>query len=444
MALPRTLTAAWCVHLALSFGPHVHYTLRHTPPPLRPRSSSYLLPLRSAADPATVEAPNSTLSSPGTGAASMKLTAAAATSAEPLFGSDFELSGVVVNQAEAEEEQRMTIHDVVMEQLKEQPRDNFVGQVLRSINPKLLRIWTKADFLHAHAVSGVVFLALGTVWQLARVADAFQHGDAGGWLASDSALAGMLMFSGLLNGLTAIPMARFSSNKILDLSDLKGNGFSLGGTGLTAMCLWLAWWFSGSLPDALHGADTTLFLFFSALCVGTTYNWELMVQKNFSGGDNEFGGQETKPKTTRSDRKFVAAATDTPGSAAATMDASTTATKKWLYRIASWPNLTQILFMTSVVFGGTAWLEATREIYPEQPRLLFDYSFASALGYSLSMFGETLRDRKLITLEQDFVILLFGVVAPMGIVVLDWLASDGAAQINPAQYWFIFTHLGAL
>jgi len=393
-----------------------------------------------------IEAPNSTLASASTAAASVTLTAPAATtttSVDPLFGAELEevSTAAVVPETEVGEQNKM-IHEVVMEQLKEQPRDNFVGQVLRSIDPKLLRVWTKADFLHAHAVSGVVFLGLGTLWQLARVADAFQHGDASGWLASDSALAGLLMFSGLLNGLTAIPMARFSSNKILDLSDLKGNGFSLGGTGLTTMCLWLAWWFSGSLPELLHGADMGLFVFFSALCVGTTYNWELMVQKNFSGGDNEFGGQQAKPKATRSDRKFAAAASDAPGSTAVAMDASTTATKKWLYRIASWPNLTQILFMTSVVFGGTAWLEATREIYPDQPRLLFDYSFASALGYSLSMFGETLRDRKLITLEQDFVVLLFGVVAPMGIVTLDWLASDGAAQINPAQYWWIFTHLG--
>ena len=36
-------------------------------------------------------------------------------------------------------------------------------------------------------------------------------------------------------------MSRFSSNKIMDLKDLKANGFTFGGTGLTCMCLYIAW-----------------------------------------------------------------------------------------------------------------------------------------------------------------------------------------------------------
>ena len=43
-------------------------------------------------------------------------------------------------------------------------------------------------------------------------------------------------------------MARFSSNKLLDMSDLKANGFTFGGAGLTLMSCWCAWWFSGRIP----------------------------------------------------------------------------------------------------------------------------------------------------------------------------------------------------
>ena len=42
-------------------------------------------------------------------------------------------------------------------------------------------------------------------------------------------------------------MSRFNSNKMFDLKDLKANGFTFGGTGLTCMCLYIAWWFSGEL-----------------------------------------------------------------------------------------------------------------------------------------------------------------------------------------------------
>ena len=44
---------------------------------------------------------------------------------------------------------------------------------------------------------------------------------------------------------------------------------------------------------------------------------------------------------------------------------------------------------------------------------MYHYGLASALGYALSMFSETLRDRKLVTLEQDLLILIIGFCFPM-------------------------------
>merc|ERR1719469_676337 len=64
--------------------------------------------------------------------------------------------------------------------------------------------------------------------------------------------------------------------------------------------------------------------------------------------------------------------------------------KQILYRLASWPNLTQLLFLASPCFGGVTWMNQVTEIYPLQRTLCFHYAFASALGYAISMFSETL------------------------------------------------------
>ena len=174
-------------------------------------------------------------------------------------------------------------------------------------------------------------------------------------------------------------------------------------------------------------------LFFSLLCVATTVNWEVMVQQNFNSGEGDDEANQTlrKKKRARQDRKMA-------GVDDGQMTSQTLETKKWLYRVASWPNLTQILFMSSIAYGGMPWLEAVTRAYPDQPRMLYDYAFASALGYSFSMFAETLRDRKLIGLQVDFICLMLGVVAPMGVVALDTLASHGSTAINPIDYWYMF------
>ena len=173
--------------------------------------------------------------------------------------------------------------ELLMERLKGSADTDPIGTFLFARWPKLRRIWTKADFLHAHAISGTIFIPGGTLWLLLRVVDDFMGGNAEGFLAADSSLAFLLTASGVINALTAIPMARFSSDKLMDLSDLKGNGFSLGGTGLTCMCAWMAWWFSGVYPGFLHSIDAALVVAFSLLCVATTANWEIMVQQNFEG-----------------------------------------------------------------------------------------------------------------------------------------------------------------
>jgi|MDSY01.2.fsa_nt_gb hypothetical protein len=109
-----------------------------------------------------------------------------------------------------------------------------------------------------------------------------------------------------------------------------------------------------------------------------------------------------------------------------------------LYRLASWPNLTQLLFMWSVPLGGEPWLTRCVELWPLETIPLYHYSLASAMGYALSMLSETLRDRKLISLETDISILVLATFFPMGSVVLDKITYGESVTIVATDYWVLF------
>ena len=101
--------------------------------------------------------------------------------------------------------------------------------------------------------------------------------------------------------------------------------------------------------------------------------------------------------------------------------------------------------MYSIPFGGVAWLQSCQSEWPMQATPLYHYGIASAMGYALSMFSETLRDRKLVTLETDLLILVIGFCFPMVSVVIDGLTYGSAVTISPPQYWALFggPHLAA-
>ena len=308
---------------------------------------------------------------------------------------------------------------VVMERLKNAEDDDggisaLLGSFLNVLDPTgtvRRRLWTRADFMHIHAVSGAYFLFLGIPWLLyshvVNIMDTTVPMETSSWFLSS------LLIAGLVNALSAVPMSRFSSNKIMDLKDLKANGFTFGGTGLTCMCLYIAWWFSGDYPTFLHNFDIPIFFFWALVCVGTTANWETMLQQNFEANERSTG-KMAKISKDEMNKKAI------------------------LYRLASWPNLTQLTFMYSIPFGGVAWLQQCQAIWPMQNTPMYHYGLASALGYALSMFSETLRDRKLVTLEQDLLILIVGFVFPMVSVVVDGLTYGPAVSIIPAEYWTLF------
>ena len=308
---------------------------------------------------------------------------------------------------------------VAMERLKN-AEDNdggvsaLLGSFLSFLDPSGIvrrRLWTRADFMHIHAVSGAYFLFLGIPWLLyshvANLLDPSVPMETSSWFLTS------LLVTGLVNALSAVPMSRFSSNKLLDLKDLKANGFTFGGTGLTCMCLYIAWWFSGDYPAFLLPFDIPIFLFWALICVSTTANWEIMLQQNFAANERKTG-------------KFSKVSKDEMNK------------KAILYRLASWPNLTQLMFMYSIPFGGLGWLHAIEATHPMQNTPMYHYGIASAMGYALSMFSETLRDRKLVTLEQDLAILVIGFCFPMVSVLLDGLTYGSAVTISPLDYWVLF------
>jgi len=309
--------------------------------------------------------------------------------------------------------------NVLMERLKnDEDNDGGVselfGNFLTFLDPSGIvrrRLWTRADFMHIHAVTGAYFLFLGIPWlvysHVVNLLDPSVPMETSSWFLTS------LLVTGLVNALSAVPMSRFSTNKIMDMRDLKANGFTFGGTGLTCMCLYIAYWFSGDYPAFLHPFDIPIFLFWTLVCVGTTANWEVMLQQNFEANERETG-------------KFSRVTKDEMNK------------KAILYRLASWPNLTQLLFMYSLPFGGLAWLQACETQWPMQNTPMYHYGIASAMGYALSMFSETLRDRKLVTLEQDLIVLIIGFCFPMVSVIVDGLTYGSAVSINPTEYWTLF------
>ena len=308
---------------------------------------------------------------------------------------------------------------VVMDKLKgEEDNDGGISQLLGTFLLKLdptgtvrRRLWTRADFMHIHAVSGAYFLFLGIPWLVYSHAVAAL--DPSTPMETSSWFLTSLLLAGLVNALSAIPMSRFSSNKLFDLKDLKANGFTFGGTGLTCMCLWIAWWFSGDYPQWLHAFDIPVYAMWALVCAGTTVNWEYMLQQNFEANE-------------RAGRKF------------AKVPKKEMMQKAILYRLASWPNLTQLTFMFSIPFGGLAWVQSVTAAYPMQMTPMYHYGIASAMGYALSMFSETLRDRKLVSLETDLLILIIGFCFPMVSVAIDAATYGDAVTIWPPEYWALF------
>ena len=67
--------------------------------------------------------------------------------------------------------------------------------------------------------------------------------------------------------------------------------------------------------------------------------------------------------------------------------------------LASWPNLTPLLFLYSTTPDVPSGGSQVTQQYPLQGVMLYHYGTLLALGYALSMFSGALRDRKPVRLR---------------------------------------------
>ena len=99
----------------------------------------------------------------------------------------------------------------------------LLGSFLNVLDPTgtvRRRLWTRADFMHIHAVTGAYFLFLGIPWLVySHVVNAL---DTSVPMETSSWFLTSLLLAGLVNALSAVPMSRFSSNKIMDLKVRRG------------------------------------------------------------------------------------------------------------------------------------------------------------------------------------------------------------------------------
>ena len=143
------------------------------------------------------------------------------------------------------------------------------------------------------------------------------------------------------------------------------------------------------------------------MCVLSTANWECMYRHNFEA----FGS------TSAWMSKFAREGADEMNE------------KRLMYWLASWPNLTQLAFLSSIPLGGTAWLEGMVEQYPQHMMPMYNYGTALAMSYALNMFVEKLRDRKLIDLQMDMKIMVAGFVLPNVSVAMDAITYRDAETV---------------
>ena len=294
------------------------------------------------------------------------------------------------------------------------------------------RLYTRQDRLNLHKLSGLWLITAGVPCAVMSLAAGFQASPLPAPMDTNTALLQSVLLAGALNGLTGIPMAGFQRIKTLDFSSMqtiRPLGWLLQGTGMTTMHLWVTWWFSGAYPEQWHRFDALAVGFWALVIVGSTVQEEAQLQLELA----RFGDQNGDAAG-RSELAGAGAGTKA-GAADGDLDYWTTIV---LFRLGSWPNLTQLPFLYSIACGSTVWLTTVSEAYPKQELMLFHFGLVSALGYAISIFAETLRARRLIDLRTDLIILTCCFTFPMFAVFLDALAYGSQVTINPLEYWLIF------
>ncbi|TFJ83626.1 hypothetical protein NSK_004730 [Nannochloropsis salina CCMP1776] len=288
------------------------------------------------------------------------------------------------------------------------------------------RLWTKADYLHSHAVSGAAFMVLGALYVLFFVGDQVFGGSA--LAQAERGVVGWvplaIMWTGVVNCISCLPMSKFRAGPQGGY-DTKGAGFKGLGIGMTMLGIWTAYFFSGHYPSWMAPVDPLLALGFLAVIVHGIVNSEVALAKEL-----EEKAPAMSPEGVWS---------STPSSPASSPDASLTERETRTeivlnHRVASYPNLLHLPVLYNVILGGQPWLQQVVAKFPLEPTLLFHASFGIAVANSIVFLGATLKDRKLMTLRQ-WLLLQVVVLTPFVTTVVDVWSLGREVSINPLEVY---------
>jgi len=300
---------------------------------------------------------------------------------------------------------------------------DYTGNLLQEVAGETVkrRMWTKLDFLHIHAISGTLFLGIGFPWTLYTV---FKHFGADGIaLAQSENLSSFFLnfmaMQGAVNAISGFPMIRFSSTKLIAEFFSNSSYQSL-------IWVWCQLWFSGDgYPSWLHGTpDVIIFIFSTFIFLDSNILNEKMNlhEKKKLGSLRAKGNQDKDKKISLSIPKTM----------------EEVYLQITVFQV-SFLNILQIGFLSGPCLGEVAWMNKVTELYPLQRVLLFDFSIAMAVGFSFALFAQSLHERKIITSDQYFkVIISLGNFYPIVIAVVDSVAFGDKVTMNPMDYWYIF------
>ncbi|KAG5180406.1 hypothetical protein JKP88DRAFT_349517 [Tribonema minus] len=256
------------------------------------------------------------------------------------------------------------------------------------------RMWTKMDFLHLHAISGVAFSGVGTLWIMKYLYDAAQGAP---MQAAPDALSLGLLTVGAINCFSCLPM---TSNPN------QAGGFKFLGVGMTLNSIWQAWWVSGTYPAGLASVDPWLAGAFLIAIVSGIVDSEVALSRELG----IMQSRRVQPTDVEVNETVIN------------------------HRAASYPNLLHIPVLYNILAGGQPWLARVSERWPAEPMMLYHACFAIAVANSIVFLCATLKDRKLMTLRAWLYVQLI-VLAPLVTTAIDLHAAPGQLSIDPTQVY---------
>lgn len=297
------------------------------------------------------------------------------------------------------------------------------------------RLWTKADYLHSHAVSGTAFMVLGALYVLYFLGDELFAG--AGLAHAENGVVGWvplaIMWTGVINCISCLPMSKFRTGTSGGY-DTKGAGFKGLGIGMTMLGIWTAYFFSGHYPAWMAPVDPVLAIGFLAVIIHGIVNSEVALAKEL-----EEKAPAMTPEGVWKSSPSSSDETDPTAAAAATQQQLAvereTRTEIILnHRVASYPNLLHLPVLYNIILGGQDWLQQLLLKFPLEPTLLFHASFGIAVANSIVFLGATLKDRRLMTLRQ-WLLLQVVVLTPFVTTVVDVGTLGREVSINPFEVY---------